>query len=176
MTREKTLWELYKSGLTKYFDFRSRSTRKEFWVFVLATQMTVVILTAIDPLLGTVAAILAFVPTISVTARRLHDRGYSGWWIALPYGLIFVGTALLSTEDEQTYRTASTILEAAGLLALIWIWVQSFMRSFPHENPWGPVPDNLKRSAGPAPDDLKNLRGAPLEGHGPDSNLRPPKP
>lgn len=172
MTREKTLWELYKSGLKKYFDFRSRSTRKEFWVFVLATQLSVVLLTAADPMLGTAAALFAFIPTLSATVRRLHDRGYSGWWIALPYALIFVGTGLLSTEDEETYSIASKVLDAAGLLALLWIWLQTFLRSFPRENPWGPVPDNLKKDCAPAlPAPLKDLRGAPLEG--PEDAMKP---
>jgi uncharacterized membrane protein YhaH (DUF805 family) len=61
-------------------------------------------------------ALAAFVPSLSVTVRRLHDIGRSGWY----YGLI-----------------------AIPLIGAILILVWMFTDSKPGANKWGPNPKEV---------------------------------
>ena len=63
----------------KYFCFEGRAKQGEFWRYVLVYAVIGGILNAILPLLGTLWGLALLCPTLSVTARRLHDTGKSGW-------------------------------------------------------------------------------------------------
>ena len=98
-------------GFKRYFDFSGRSTRSEFWYFMLlflalygvvaivdqfVVSSTLDIRTLplgqylplgfVDPEVRVLVLMyrpLMAIPTISVTVRRLHDIGKSGWWCVL---------------------------------------------------------------------------------------------
>ena len=100
-----------RSGFVQYFNFRGRSTRSEFWYFMLGWILLYLIVAAIDQAaMGPVLNLsdlpfyefipysyvdqqvgwltflyrpLTAIPTIAVTVRRLHDAGKSGWYSAL---------------------------------------------------------------------------------------------
>ena len=65
----------------KYATFSGRASRSEFWWFMLF-QITVVVVMAL--VLGDVgrslASLVFLLPSLAVSARRLHDNGRSGWW------------------------------------------------------------------------------------------------
>ncbi|WP_295893340.1 DUF805 domain-containing protein [uncultured Vibrio sp.] len=67
------------------FDFSGRSSRKEFWVFILVHVMVTIGLIAIDITMNTwldmLYSAMSLVPTISAIIRRLHDTDKSGYWI-----------------------------------------------------------------------------------------------
>jgi len=74
--------------LVKFFDFRGRASRSEFWWF-FAVVMTLALLEALLPeSLATAGFLLTAVvvhpPLWAVTVRRLHDINRTGWWI-FPY-------------------------------------------------------------------------------------------
>lgn len=80
----------------KTFDFSGRSRRKEYWMFVLFTTVISIVLSIIDVIaglqltedigvLGGLFSLLIIIPTFSVTVRRLHDIGRSGWWVLLTF-------------------------------------------------------------------------------------------
>ena len=99
------------SGFVRYLDFSGRSTRSEFWYFMLGWILLYLIVAAIDQdAMGPVLNLsdlsfyefipysyvdqqvgwltfpyrpLTAIPTIAVTVRRLHDAGKSGWYSAL---------------------------------------------------------------------------------------------
>ncbi len=83
----------------QYADFNGRTGRKAFWMFVLVSFLISFVLSVLDGVLGTVFFGVIFslgvlVPSIAITARRLHDTGKSGWWQLI--GLIpFIGTIIL---------------------------------------------------------------------------------
>jgi len=108
--------------LKRFFDFSGRSRRKEFWLWILLYVIIYVVAMILDVQLGlggssqtssnygdgnvgvsasfnggilTLAwALIALIPTLAVTVRRLHDVDKSGWFILL--GLIpLVGFYLL---------------------------------------------------------------------------------
>lgn len=58
---------------SKYADFSGRARRSEYWYFYLFT----LIIGAVVPCIST---LVILIPSISVTTRRLHDTGRSGWW------------------------------------------------------------------------------------------------
>ena len=69
------------SGLTQYAVFRGRSSRSQFWWFMLFCVLAVSLAEALvgEGFSGLVTLALVL-PTLAVTARRLHDIGRSGWW------------------------------------------------------------------------------------------------
>ena len=70
----------------KYAEFSGRARRQEFWMFGLFNFLAALVAGFLDGLLGTGGALYglyylaALIPTIAVTARRLHDTDRSGWW------------------------------------------------------------------------------------------------
>ena len=110
------------SVLTNWNNFSGRACRSEFWYFCLAALLLSLIISIIEiatgivdiesgPEMGIVSIIfslLLFVPSLSVTARRLQDRGWSGWWQLLY--LTIVGTLVIivlnilpAKEDENKW-------------------------------------------------------------------------
>ncbi len=75
----------------KFADFNGRASRSEFWFFYLFAILVYFIsffLAFQMPFFFAVAIIfglILFVPALAVTARRLHDMGYSGWWQLTAY-------------------------------------------------------------------------------------------
>lgn len=66
----------------KYFCFEGRAGRKEFWMWFLAVFIINFVLNLIPkagPILSAVFGLAILLPFLSVTARRLHDTGKSGW-------------------------------------------------------------------------------------------------
>ena len=103
-----TFAEAIQTCFRKYADFRGRATRSEYWWWVLF----VVIVSLVAQVIGDVVAALVnlglLLPSITTTARRLHDTGRSGWWQLI--GLIpLVGWAVLifwcveRSEGENAY-------------------------------------------------------------------------
>ena len=74
----------------KYFHFSGRAPRSEYWYFILFQIILAVIAVIVDMgvLGGSGFALLALVlilmvPNVTVTVRRLHDIGITGWvwWV-----------------------------------------------------------------------------------------------
>ena len=109
------------SGLTNLNNFSGRACRSEFWYFVLATFLVSMIISIIEiatgmvdiesaemGILSIIFTLLLFVPSLSVTARRLQDRGWSGWWQLLYLTIvgilvIIVLNILPAQEDENKW-------------------------------------------------------------------------
>src|SRR5687767_13770231 len=78
--------------LRKYAEFGGRSRRSEYWVFVLLCALAAIPAAFIDLTFGVDLAwgfgpasvlvmLLLTVPSLALTARRLHDFDFSGWWM-----------------------------------------------------------------------------------------------
>ena len=107
--------------LTNWNNFSGRACRSEFWYFGLAVFLVSFIISIIEiatgmvdvesaemGILSIIFTLFIFVPSISVTARRLQDRGWSGWWQLLY--LTIVGTLVIivlnilpAKEDENKW-------------------------------------------------------------------------
>lgn len=75
-----TLIESVKTCFFKYADFSGEASRSELWWFTLFTLLTIIGAALISPTLGLIVILGLLIPNISVTTRRLHDLGHSGWW------------------------------------------------------------------------------------------------
>ncbi|NJQ03271.1 DUF805 domain-containing protein [Streptomyces zingiberis] len=116
----------YLLAFRKYAVFTGRAHRKEFWMFWLVSFAVGVLLyvleraLSIDPVLTGLYLAVVFVPSLSASARRLHDTGRSGWWqlinlVPLVGGIILtVLLALRGTEGENAYGPARTAAIPAG--------------------------------------------------------------
>ena len=72
-----------KSGFRHYAVFSGRASRSEYWWFVLFLVVVFMFFRfLIGPLFVTIIDAVFIVPYIAIGSRRLHDRGWSGWWIA----------------------------------------------------------------------------------------------
>ena len=82
----------------KYICFDGRAGRGEYWRFILVSFVVSVILGFI-PKAGGILQLLwslaLLLPTLGVTARRLHDSGKSGWLQLLHLIPIIGGIILL---------------------------------------------------------------------------------
>jgi uncharacterized membrane protein YhaH (DUF805 family) len=83
-----------KSFYFRTFDFRTRSSRSEFWYANLAIILFSVAFLFLPPsvffnFIGSAINIFILLPQTSLTARRFHDVGMSGWWL-LCFPLIFM--------------------------------------------------------------------------------------
>ncbi len=69
-----------------YGTFDGRAVRSEYWFWTLFSIVFSLVAGIIDALIGTESLVsgvfwlVVLVPTIAVSARRLHDIGKSGWW------------------------------------------------------------------------------------------------
>jgi hypothetical protein len=95
-----------KTCFTKYADFGGRATRSEYWWWALFTFVGYVCAAVIDDRLYAAFAIATLLPSIAVTARRLHDVGRSGWWQLL-YFLPLVGAIVLLVWTVQDSKPDS---------------------------------------------------------------------
>jgi uncharacterized membrane protein YhaH (DUF805 family) len=107
----------YLEAIKNYANFKGRARRKEYWLFNLFNILIVgtlyIVGSAMESLLLFVVILIYYffmlIPTISVTVRRLHDIGYSGWmylvnFIPLVGGIILlVFTCLDSDANDNKY-------------------------------------------------------------------------
>lgn len=89
--------EAITQGFRKCFDFTGRARRTEYWYWALFAIIVNVITTIIDGeeggVLSALAGLILFIPGLSVTVRRLHDIGRSGWWLGGYYLICVIATA-----------------------------------------------------------------------------------
>ena len=80
------------SCFNKYFDFETRSSRKEFWYWQLFRILMFLSITYLESLglsgLLCISNFIFLIPEIAVSIRRLHDINKSGWWILLTLTII----------------------------------------------------------------------------------------
>lgn len=117
----------YSICLSKFADFSGRARRREYWTFALVNCLIAMLLLTLGLTFGedspasnimvTIFYLIMLVPNLSVSVRRLHDIGKSGWYMFL-----------------------SLIPLIGGLILLIW----SLMDSEPGENLYGENPKEGK--------------------------------
>jgi len=64
----------------KYTNFKGCASRSEFWWWFVFTLIVTAALRALSYNLAAIFSFATFLPSIAVTARRLHDVDRSGWW------------------------------------------------------------------------------------------------
>lgn len=115
----------YIKVLKRYFDFRGRARRTELWMFHLFNLLVLTALYAFRSLMMTmfsvkgpeaVASVLILIyflgmiiPTLAVSARRLHDQDKSGWLLLMHFiplvgiMIVFVYMVTEGTRGHNQY-------------------------------------------------------------------------
>jgi uncharacterized membrane protein YhaH (DUF805 family) len=118
-----------------YFRFHGRMARSEYWWFVLMYSLVILALFLIAMMIviflppsmkdmGWIISLIIvfayqlglFIPTLTTQARRLHDIGFSGWWLLIslvPFGSIALLIMLIlpakpSGEKYGAYRDSAS--------------------------------------------------------------------
>lgn len=103
----------YIEAIKKYAVFNGRSSRKEYWMFVLFNFIISFGLTLIEGLLGTnsnssnnilsdIYSLAVLIPSIAIGVRRMHDVDKSGWFLLIPI-YNFILTLTKGTEGDNRY-------------------------------------------------------------------------
>lgn len=110
-----TFADSVKICFNKYADFNGRARRSEYWWWFLFTVLLSIVASIVDAILGlnfgngssgpiqALANLAVLLPTLAVTARRLHDTGRSGWWQLLWF-VICIGWIIMIiwlVQDSQ---------------------------------------------------------------------------
>lgn len=137
-----------------YANFRDRAARAEYWWWVLFATVASLVAWLLDFLIfrGFSASPFFFVtylalllPGFSVTVRRLHDTGRTGWWILLPLVssvLMSVVTVAAALHNPQQPPLAIILLigifaiVTLGTSILLLVWM--LLPSSPRNNYYGP--------------------------------------
>ena len=112
--------ESFISVFVNWNNFSGRACRSEFWYFCLSVFLISFLLALVEVvsgifneeigygLLSLLFQIIVIIPSISVTSRRLQDRGISGWWqlsylIVIGIPVITILCMLPAKEDENKW-------------------------------------------------------------------------
>ena len=164
--------------LRTFFSFSGRIGRKTFWLSLLALVviMTVIMVAGVS-VLGMpamapgqppdlshpifafygVMSLLSLWPSLAIYVKRLHDRNMSGWWLLLPYVLMFVPVGVMFAmmgPDAMVQMQAGQMPAGSGimmavmagayiiaLLLFLWLFiVTGFLRGTNGPNRFGPDP------------------------------------
>ena len=104
-----------KDGFARFVDFKTRSTRSQYWWFTLWSVIVSIITGIIDVSLGMgdtgpvglLTSLVLFLPSLAVAIRRLHDIGRTGWWMLLVFIPILGWIVLLffyCTKSQETHN------------------------------------------------------------------------
>ena len=155
--------EAIKVCFQKYFTFSGRARRSEYWSFALFCFLVSIILHFLDKFLfdkgiyipvtilgksnaiglGYIFDLGVLIPSLTVTVRRLHDIGKSGWFY-LPLFIIgllfpFIDETRLEILAYKTLgiRIAVSVVLLMFLAYVILMLVWLFRDSEPDANRWG---------------------------------------
>src|SRR6056297_2931508 len=91
----------YLEVMSEYDEFRGRVSRKKFWMFVLISAIISILLIFINIGIFFVYSVLVILPSLGVTARRLHDTNRSAWFLLLELVPIIGGIYILILCAEE---------------------------------------------------------------------------
>ena len=139
-----------KTCFRKYFVFKGRASRSEFWWFQLFLSVATYGAMTLDHFflgytfedvatpIAVIVVIAIVVPSTSVTARRLHDIGWSGW-VQLPVFATY--SAYLDIWFPSFSMSVGGItLMTIGMLSWVVLLLILIKDSKLHTNKYGPNP------------------------------------
>ena len=153
------MWDSIKQTFGKYFLFGGRAGRREFWTWtfiVLAISVVAVcILAAIAFIFGNttnhpvaeglfhaafillgVFWLVMFLPSLTVSVRRLRDAGISPWFLLIPITLCIVTFLVLadiglSNMDGSTARYSDAFAFILSAITAVTVFVFLFLFCLP---------------------------------------------
>jgi uncharacterized membrane protein YhaH (DUF805 family) len=111
--------------IKQFADFKGRSTRKEYWMFVLYSTLisiTITIFSVFYPkleILSSGYSLALFIPSLAIAVRRLHDTNRSGWWILVP----FASLVLMCSPSAEKGTTEPTAMSPSLLVRSLLLFI-----------------------------------------------------
>jgi len=158
--------EIFRKNVTEhYFDTKGRSSRPEFWLFVVGCVVVTLVASIVGSivgyggLLGAIVNLALLLPLAGLAARRLQDTGKAGslvWLAILPVGL----NLLLTAWGYLAWSAAfgwyggyyyywgwpSGLLSLIGLIASVYIAYLCAQPGTAGANAFGPEPPKPETS------------------------------
>ena len=104
-------FNFYKDAFKNYVNFEGRASKSQYWYFGMWNPIVSIVISIVLNIIlhgnavyvSWVYDLIIFLPAISISVRRLHDIGKSGWWnliifIPLIGVIVLVVFALMSSE------------------------------------------------------------------------------
>ena len=85
---KKSIFTCWSAAIHRFFELKGRTSRYEFWAFNSVSLVIFLLSVLVGWLLDepkmvlNIFAVYFLLPAISISVRRLHDLGMSGWWTA----------------------------------------------------------------------------------------------
>lgn len=162
----------YLKAIHNYANFSGRASRSDYWYFILFNAIFAIIASFLDKILGfslvspkldpsgmqpalsygyiyVIYALAVFIPGLSVTVRRLHDVGKSGWWYVgfMVYTVIVAIILMVTLVGSMVGGTMGTSFPIAAVVAVftllaagVWFLILMCTKGNPGENKWGANP------------------------------------
>ncbi len=141
----------------RYFNFKDRAQRSEYWWFLLFSigfsyiaNWLIGLSEIIAPdsivflLVICFACLYLVIPCLAVTVRRLHDINRSGWWLLAVFGIQLL--SLIVTM--MGVLTLGSVLAVLGVLGNVAILVFTLFRGTVGDNRYGSDPLQLNNPSG----------------------------
>lgn len=143
--------DAFKRAFQKYATFSGRASRGEFWWFQLASTLICLI-----PFVNIIYICVAFVPSLALTCRRLHDMGesWSTFWVfvilsdmlaivglTLPLFVVSYGSGLSNVTSLSV--GLFIFFEILALACGIYLCILYAHPSEATANQYGPGPDEV---------------------------------
>ena len=138
-----------------FTSFNSRINRKPYWLGILFLAVMSIFLSfgftlaILNPngSIGVLAGIgligfLAYLASIPLVVKRLHDRNKSGHYAWLIYGSSIIGSVIDSATRNTAEMSASSLIAALIVVGIgLWFFIElGFFRGTPGPNAYGPDP------------------------------------
>ena len=115
----------------KYLVFEGRANRAEYWYWRLFEFLVAYASLRIDQiffennssLFSLFVFFITLMPGISVSVRRLHDIGRSGWWLLAPFLGIFFFFFTKITNMSIIFTNVAIILSTMSFLVLLFWFI-----------------------------------------------------
>jgi uncharacterized membrane protein YhaH (DUF805 family) len=130
------LWGNFVDTVTNHYaDFTGRVGRSQFWYYVLVYVVVGIVIAVVGNVVAMggalrgLYALLLFLPSVGMTARRIQDTGRPGtlaWLLAIPVAVqvlmaAFVVFAVLTFGIGLIFAPIMGLLELASLAAVVVI-------------------------------------------------------
>ncbi len=149
------LWQNFVDTVTKhYIDFNGRIGRAQFWYYILVYVLIGLAVSVVGSIVGSGGGLRSLynlallVPTLGMTARRLHDTGRTASWVvilAVPWLLMILAgmVAFASFFFVPLWGLLMGLGWLIGLVSLVAAIILIYFCAQPgstDSNEYGPVP------------------------------------
>lgn len=148
------LWQHFVDTVTNHYtDFNGRISRAHYWYFILVYVLVAIAISIVAsiinlPFVRSLYGLAMFLPTLGMTARRLHDVGKPTSWVyilAIPllleflFGLLTLASIMLFPL-AMFFAGIAWLISLATLVAAIVIIYFCAQPGVAGPNEFGPVP------------------------------------